>query len=54
MIAVWIILGVVVLLLIAGIEEPLERLEAFGRLVEEVRERRLAETTLPARPDVTA
>ena len=38
----------------AGIEEPLERLEAFGRLVEEVRERRLAETTLPARPDVTA
>jgi hypothetical protein len=38
----------------AGIEEPLERLEAFGRLVEEVRDRRLAATTLPARPDVTA
>jgi len=38
----------------AGVEEPLERLEAFGRLVEEARERRVAEITLPERPDITA
>ena len=37
----------------AGIEEPLERLEAFGRLIEEARERRIAETAVPERPDLT-
>jgi hypothetical protein len=35
----------------AGIEEPLERLEAFGRLIEETGRRRAAKATVPERPD---
>jgi len=38
----------------AGIEEPLERLEAFGRLLEEARERRVNEAAVPERPDLPA
>jgi hypothetical protein len=38
----------------AGIEEPLERLEAFARLIEEAGQRRAAQATVPERPDRTA
>lgn len=38
----------------AGIEEPLERLEAFGRLLEEAREAWVGRTAPPARPDLEA
>ena len=34
-----------------GIEEPLERLEAFARLIEEAGQRRSAQATVPERPD---
>jgi hypothetical protein len=37
----------------AGIEEPLERVEAFGRLLEEAREARVSQTAPPERPDPT-
>lgn len=35
----------------AGIEEPLERLEAFARMIEEAGQRRAAQATVPERPD---
>jgi hypothetical protein len=35
----------------AGIEEPLERLEAFARLIEQAGQRRAAQATVPERPD---
>lgn len=36
-----------------GVEEALERLEAYGRLLDEPRERRAAETPVPERPDTS-
>jgi len=38
----------------AGIEEPLERVEAFARLIEEAGRRRAARATVPERPDPSA
>jgi hypothetical protein len=35
----------------SGIEEPLERLEAFARLIEEAGQRRASEAMVPERPD---
>lgn len=38
----------------AGIEEPLERLEAFARLIEEAGQRREGSANVPERPDPAA